>query len=253
MSGPIYLDLAQQERALINGVSISIKFWPSSNPFRLMTSEEKPDFKVKIQEATLKICQLTVNPQIMLAHEKALSHSPAIYPFLRSDIKTFTMAEGIRSYRIDNLFNGDIPIRLVVGLVAGEAYSGSYTKNPYNFANYQMDSLGFYIDGNPSPHKPFTLKFDETQEGQGSFASAYLSLFGEKEGQNFGNDIQIRDYPRGYALYRFDLGEEHHIVKKGNTRLELSFSTKLPHVVTVIVYAHFPALMRIDKSRKIFL
>ena len=49
----------------------------------------------------------------------------------------------------------------------------------------------------------------------------------------------------------FDVAENDQNTKKGNTRLEMAFNTKLPHVVTVIVYAHFPAVMRIDKSRKI--
>jgi hypothetical protein len=218
-----------------------------------MSGEENPDQKLKIVEATLKICQITVNPQVILGHEKALNHSPALYPFVRSDIKTFTMAEGITSYRIDNLFNGDIPMKLVVALLAGDAYSGSYTKNPYNFANYSLNSLGFYIDSNPSPHKPYTLNFDEATQGQGIFANAYLALFGDKRGLNFGNDIEMRDFTAGYAIYKFDLGEEEHIVRKGNTRLELAFDKKLPNVVTVVVYAHFPNILRIDKSRKIIL
>jgi hypothetical protein len=221
--------------------------------FKILSGEENPNQKLKITEASLKICQINVNPQILLAHEKALGHSPALYPFIRSDIKTFTMSAGITSYRIDNLFNGDIPTDLVVALVDGDAYSGSYTKNPFNFANYSLNSLGFYVDGNPSPHKPFTVNFDDAKQGQGIFANAYLSLFGEKVGQNFGNNIEMRDFTGGYAIYKFDLGDEHHIVKAGHTRLELGFAEKLANVVTVIVYAHFPALLRIDKSRKIIL
>jgi hypothetical protein len=218
-----------------------------------MGEEEKPedkvDYKIKITEATLKVCQVTVEPQIMMSHEESLNHSPALYPYTRSEIKTYTMAEGVQNYRIDNLFNGDVPTRMVVGLVAGDAYSGSYAKNPFNFANYQLNSMAFYVDNVPTPQKPFTPKYEEGAAG--NYTTPYLSLFGEKEGEDFGNYIDLRDFPRGYALYRFDVAEDDRTVKKGNTRLELGFDTKLPHVVTVIVYAHFPALTRIDKSRKV--
>lgn len=259
MMGPLYLDLTQQDRALVNGVSISIKLWPSSRQFRLMAKDPpapeppatalKADFKIKILEATLKVCQVTVNPKVMLGHEEALNNGPALYPYTRSEIKTYTMAEGIQNYRIDNLFNGDVPTRLVVGLVSGDAYSGSYYKNPFNFANYDLNSMAFYVDNVPTPQKPFTPKFD-TGAG-GSYTTPYLALFGNKTGEDLGNYIDLRDFPRGYALYRFDVTENDQKIKKGNTRLELAFDTKLPHVVTVIVYAHFPALTRIDKSRKV--
>ena len=33
----------------------------------------------------------------------------------------------------------------------------------------------------------------------------------------------------------------------------MSFAKKLPEVVMVVVYAHFPSLLRVDKSRKILL
>jgi hypothetical protein len=254
MMGPLYLDLAQQNRALVNGVSVSIKLWPSSRQFRLMASDSPPpapkaDYKIKIMEATLKVCQVTVNAKVMLGHEEALNNGPALYPYSRSEIKTYTMAEGIQNYRIDNLFNGDVPTSMLVGLVAGDAYSGSYYKNPFNFANYDLNSMAFYLDNVPTPQKPFTPKYGEDAEG--NYTTPYLALFGNKTGEDLGNYIDLRDFPRGYTLYRFDVAENDQNTKKGNTRLEMAFNTKLPHVVTVIVYAHFPAVMRIDKSRKI--
>jgi hypothetical protein len=253
MMGPLYLDLAQQERALINGVSVNVKLWPSSKTFRLMGETEKPedkvDYKIKIMEATLKVCQVTVDAQVMMSHEESLNRGSALYPYTRSEIKTYTMAEGIQNYRIDNLFNGDVPARMVVGLVAGDAYSGSYAKNPYNFVNYNLNSMAFYVDNVPTPQSPFTPKYGTG--AQGTYTTPYLALFGGKEAEDWGNYIGLREFPEGYSLYRFDIAEDDQTIKKANTRLELGFDTKLPHVVTVIVYAHFPALTRIDKSRKV--
>ena len=255
MTGPLSLDLAQQERSLISNVAISIKLWRSSSQFCLMaeekSAEEKPDFKIVITEATLKVCEVTVNPEIMLGHEKALDHAPALYPYTRSEIKTFTVAKGIQNYRIDNVFNGSVPSRLVVGIVAGDAYSGSYAKNPFNFDHYDLNSAAFYVGNVPAPQKPFTPKYGD--ESVGTYTVPYLSLFGEKVGEDVGNYVALDDYPQGYALYRFDVGEDDGVVKTGNTRLELSFAKELPGVVTIVVYAHFPSLLRVDKSRKILL
>ena len=65
--------------------------------------------------------------------------------------------------------------------------------------------------------------------------------------------MELKDFSRGYTLYCFDVGKDDGIVKTGNTRLELSFAKELPKVVTVVVYAHFPWLLRVDKPRKIVL
>ena len=257
MTGPLYLDMAQQDRALLPGLSINLKLWPSSKQFRLMAKDksatEKADFKIKIMEATLKLCMVTVSPSIMTAHSQALDRSPALYPHSRSEIKTYTIAKGVESYRIDNLFMGKVPTRLVVGLVSGEAYSGSYSKNPYNFANYHLNNLAFYVDNVPTPQTPFCPKFGDhdTSDYSGTYAMPYLSLFGEKVGEDWGNFISLHDFPRGYALYRFNVSGDEEKMKNGNTRLELGFDTKLPNVVTVVVYAHFSALTRIDKSRTV--
>ena len=40
MSGPLYLDMWQQERLLLNGIPLQLKLWPSKDAFRLMSSKE---------------------------------------------------------------------------------------------------------------------------------------------------------------------------------------------------------------------
>ena len=55
LEGPLHLDLFQQPRLLINGVGISLKFWPSPNAFRLMsdtiaTADEKVQIVVKVSQ-----------------------------------------------------------------------------------------------------------------------------------------------------------------------------------------------------------
>ena len=254
-TGPLSLDLAQQERCLINSVAVAIKLWPSSDRFRLTAKDkspdEKADYKFVVTDATLMLCEVSVNPEIMLGHDKALDRNNALYPYVRSEIKTYTVAKEFRDFRIDNLWNGRIPSTVIMGIVAGEAYSGSYYRNPYNFHHYDLNSAAFYVNNIPVPEKPFTPQYGDKSEGV--YSTPYLALFGDKVGENFGNYIQLTDYPRGYALYRFEVGEDETAVKAGNTRMEISFAKPLPEVVTVVVYARFPSLLRVDKSRNILL
>ena len=139
-----------------------------------------------------------------------------------------------------------------MGIVSGGAYNGSYYLNPYNFFHYHLNSAALYINNVPVPEKPFTPQYGD-EDSDGVYTTPYLALFGEKQGENFGNFIGLKDYPRGYCLYRFDVGEDESAVRSGTTRMELSFAKELPEVVTIVVYAHFPSILRVDKSRKIML
>ena len=56
LKGPLLIDVFQQPRLLFNGVGIGIKLWPSLDVFRLMSDSLSPDEKVKIVDASFKMC-----------------------------------------------------------------------------------------------------------------------------------------------------------------------------------------------------
>ena len=72
MEGPLFLDLAQQDKFLLNNVSCNVKLWPQNIKFKLMTDTSPPDYKMIIKDATLRVCQVTVNPKIILGHDATL-------------------------------------------------------------------------------------------------------------------------------------------------------------------------------------
>ena len=86
-----------------------------------------------------------------------------------------------------------------------------------------------------------------------------LSLFSGtgNENRDEGNDITREDYPRGYALYAFDLSpdlvEEGHfnLAKQGTVRVELKFGAALPNTVTVVAYAMYENVIEIDRNRNV--
>ena len=101
IEGYLYTDfILDQDRLILNGVALNIRLFQASNAFRLMTPSDKK-YKVVITNALLKVCQVSVNPSMILAHDQALSKSLALYPFWRSDIKTFTIASGFHTFMTD--------------------------------------------------------------------------------------------------------------------------------------------------------
>ena len=87
----------------------------------------------------------------------------------------------------------------------------------------------------------------------------YMSLF-PGTGKQFideGNQIQRSDFPNGCALCAFDLtpdlGENDHfsLIKEGNVREDMKFSSALANTINVIVYAEFENIIEIDRSRNV--
>ena len=74
-----------------------------------------------------------------------------------------------------------------------------------------------------------------------------------------GNQISRDDYSSGYTLYCFNLtpdlssGKTFNLIKQGNLRIEVQFTTALQQTVNVLAYAEFDALLEIDHSIKILL
>lgn len=129
-------------------------------------------------------------------------------------------------------------------LVSGAAYGGDYTKNPFNFQHYDVNFLGFYVQGQSRPGAPFQPDFANEQDLRAfsSIATLHPEI-----------DIKRNEYHLGYAMYCFDLEEEHdrQTIPQGHTRLVLKMSKALPEAATLIVYGEFPGMMEIDATRNI--
>ena len=249
MEGPIFNDICQQSRYLVDGVSLGVKLWPSSNEFRLMSSNTKADYKVKIEEAVLKVCMIDVSPEIKSAHANTIKRGPALYYYDRTDVKAYAIAKGQFGTTIEDIYQGEVPRRLVVGILPSSGYNGDYKVNPYAFKDYKCNFIGFYMDGKSVPTAPLTPNYSN-----GNYMSAYMTLFCNDN--NFGNNISRTEYPKGNCLYVFNLCENHcnnygGQVEKGHTRLEIKLAEALTESVTVIVYALFPGLMEIDEHRNV--
>ena len=245
LEGSLLIDVFQQPKLLLNGVSIGIKLWPSLDSFRLITDTIKADLKVQIVDASFRLCVQRIDGGLMMAHEKMIKMEPAIYPYLKSDIKTTSIASGQYSFSVDDVFQGLVPCKLIVGLVSSAAYMGDYRKNPFYFRDYDCSSVGFYVDGQSYPSQPLRPNYEANQ-----YIDSYRTL------TTFRKDVNIDryDYTEGYCLYVLEVDPYYsfNIKRKGHCRLEMKFAKPLPESVTLILYATFPEILHIDASRSVY-
>ena len=253
LEGPIYMDICQQKRLILNGVQVDIKLFPHSDSFPLMSATPDKMYQYEIQDAILKVCYVKVNAGVLIGHSEALKKSPAIYPYHRSDVKVFNIANGSYNFSADDIFQGEIPSRVIVALTSGAAYSGSYTKNPFNFHHHNANFVGFYVDGQSVPGPPLQPNYSGDK-----YVSSYLSTFTAtgKYLMNEGNYISRKQFKDGYCMYVFDIEGKHgkefmNLVRRGHTRLTIRFQSATTDNVCVLVYGKTPAILEIDETRNI--
>ena len=247
MEGRICMDICQQKRYILNGVQINFKFWPSRDSFCLMGAQNKA-YRVEVTEAILKVCYVKLNPAVLLAHNESLQKQEALYPYVKSDLKCFGVPQGQYAISVEDIFQGEIPDKVLVTLVSSEGYSGSYTRNPFDFNHYDCNYAAFNVDGRSVPSVPYEPNFESKQ-----YVSSYVGL-GMEDKRNC--LITKEDFAGGYAIYAFNVtphadGGCLPLIKKGHTRLELKFAKSLPEAVTVVCYAQFQGLMTIDSAREV--
>ena len=233
MIGPLHIDVFNQNKYMLNGVMIEVRMKRSKDSFVLMAkSDATESFKVDILSAKLFVRILKSTPSLCLAHERILQQKTAKYPITRVECKVIHLPQGQNSFTHDNLFVGQLPKIIVLGLVDNRAFNGENSLNPYNFQHCNLNYLAVHLDGQQVPWAPLQPSFS---------GSSYIRVFytqftgGDGISSDTGNTIGREQFVNGHAMYCFDLTSDlsrscgHHfsVTKSGNLRLELGFEVAL--------------------------
>lgn len=253
MEGVLHCDLFNQNKHLLNGVEMSLKLHRNKNNFCIISASPN-DYKIEIKEAYLTIRKLKYNPSVMIAHAKTLLHTTAKYPITRVELKASTIPMNVQNKTLDNLFLGQLPKRIIIGLVLANAFNGSAELNPYNFQNFGVNSVSIIADSYIRTES-YTPDFEN-----GHYVSSYNGLFlaTGKHYKDVGNDISREEYANGYCLFGFDLSPDfcashRNIQRSGSLGIDLRFSKPLENSVTALVYAEFDNMIEVDKDRNIMM
>lgn len=71
LQGPLYHELFQMDRYLLNMTDVCLKLFRNKPSFCLMSDEENPNYDIVIEDIAIKVCKIRVNPAIIYAHSLA--------------------------------------------------------------------------------------------------------------------------------------------------------------------------------------
>lgn len=261
LSAPIITDLSEQHKLIPNNVEISVKFWPAKSAFCLLTAEDEKKYKIEFLDSFLRIRRKTPQPAVLLGITSALEVTEARYPYLKTELKKFLVHRGVFSFDRENLFEGQVPSCMVVAFVKEAAAAGNVHLNPFNFVTAGVSSIKIYQDDRPVTPS-FNVQYSATSFLKSEYLSAYESLFqSASDGEDIASmycGITREAYARGYTLYvvRFNsTGSEKFlpVQPRANLKISVEFRAAVAENLLMIVYARFPSLMTIDKTRRVTL
>ena len=233
LQGPIFHDLFSMERYLLNQVDVKLKMYRSPAGFALLGADST-NYKINIEDIYVLARKIRVNPAVLYGQSKQLEKRNALYPYRKVECRSQSAATGSTSFNWDNLFQGRKPEKVIVGFVKSKAINGDYTTNPYNFENCGINHIALYADGLPVGGNP--LKLDFTTSDGAAIMRAYTNLLmsAGKWRQDEGSGLDRDHFISGSTLFAFQLepdfsqhGEFLSLVKHGNVRLEVQFSSGL--------------------------
>jgi hypothetical protein len=258
LAGKLHCDLFNNSKYMLNEIDTKLTLVRNKDIVCLFGTTPATA-KLKIIDATLWVRKVKINPGILIAHAKLLSHHTAKYPYKRVEMHNYTIGTGAQQHTVENMFLGRIPNRIMLGLVAHSAFVGNFKRNPFNFQPYNVNSLSLFKNGEQVFSRPYTPRYGADNP---AYAMPYLQSF-INTGNHLVDDgycVSMSEWQNGYCIYPFDLtpdlsGHAQHWCpqENGNLRLELGMSTALTEPVTVVVYAEFREVLEIDQAREITL
>lgn len=251
--GRIHSELFCQPKLILNKMTMTVKFHRHDPEFSLMAFTENQRYVISISEAIMHVAYTKVTDSVREAHELALLKSPAKYPLRRINMKFFTRGQGRSDLSEPNLHKGELPRRVVIGMVSSKAFNGSLHANPLHFKDYNLKYIQLKKNGTPLPFKEIELDYTNDLTSLG-----YLSLF-HGTGRLFKDqklDITPDMYQNGYSLYAFDLSQDGNdsnasLIETGELSLIIKLGDALPETAVIVVYLEHEGIIEIDKDRNV--
>ena len=260
LMGRLHCDLFLQDRYLIDGVPMKLDLIRSAKEFHMMCPADKK-YNLTITKAEFYTRQVNINPRIREQHISTMmtgggTGTSAKYPLTRVQVTAHDIPQGGRDFHKDQLIGGQLPKRIVLGLVSNAAFVGSTTKNPFNFHHYNVSNLKLKLNGQEIHGTEIRSDFaaQSTQIRQ-----LYMDLFRNTGQLHRDNPVymSLNDYTRGFTLWVVDLtpdlsadeGGTHHPRQTGKLGLELQFAESVPHPVTLVCYEEYENVLEIDRFR----
>ncbi|XP_053208503.1 uncharacterized protein F54H12.2-like [Panonychus citri] len=246
----------QQEKFLIDGVPITLRFKLAPDTFGLTCSTQGP-INLKFQQLSLFVRRVKLFMPVQMTIEKNLTNSMVKYYFQRNEVKSYHLVSGFAANSIDNVYNGQLPRRVIIGFVSDKSFNGEIQTDPFKFEHGNIKEIAFVVNGIKIPASAYKPDFKNS-----IYVREYYNMFRSMNQENGIPKINIKykDYAKNHPLFVFDLSDDGtltnesgtlSLIKRGSARIDIQFTDALTTGLHMIVFGVHDNVLQIDSSRNI--
>ena len=256
--GRLHGDIFNCDRLLMNNVEMRIVLNKAKFPLCMMIAENAAhEPKIKLNDVVLYVRKVQLDDNYILANETILQMNKAIYLIKRTVVKELNLPAGQKTFVLDNVFMGQMPERLIIGIVTHAAASGDYKKDPFAFENNSLVYIQIHRNGESFPVTAY-----EPDYANNKYEREYYDFFlnqGATQTESAPN-IQFADFKKIFCLYNFNFNADFdnpkeneyiNVLSNGFINIELKFAANLVAALKCIVYAKFNNVIEIDSNRNV--
>lgn len=158
-------------------------------------------FRFELKDLRLFVKTLNLHDGLSLDIANRLESQPARYGLRRTMLKSLLISKGDTEFSA-NLYIEEVPRRLIIALVANDAFSGDKNKSPFNFEHFNLREISVFANGQTYPQTPYSLDYAGNR-----YVRAYHDMM-EHTGLAYCTDSNGIDYARyktGWCVYVFSL------------------------------------------------
>ena len=262
-SGQLAVDFLKCSRNVLPHTKVEIVLF--LQPARFCIQRDGDDtvagvnFKYAIQDCQFMIKREEISSTALLAIETRLSKDMASYYYPLGAVKPYNLAQGIFSYRADDVFNNQLPQKLIVAFTRSTAFNGTYISSPLYFnPTEQLEHVEFFKNGvrlGLQRTQPINLAANGTDKH-----IAYRELTKAVNGSRGGAGLpySLEQFRLGYFFAAIDLTPDgcddmshRYPTEQGAIGIYVKFRLALPHPLEMLVYGVFQEELNINQSRSV--
>lgn len=259
LTGPLFFDLGQQERLLLNFVELRFRLNLLNPSYILKIDSNVTDRpKIELIDATLFVCKKRLFPDAEAGIINALQTNTVKYFFTSTEVMTRLIDSGSTSFFFDNIYRSTLPRRLVIGIVKAKAYNGDWNEDIFNFNHHGLAEiyLTWNADQNPVPAIALDIEDDDYARAYYLFYNSMFSLHPQTT-----LSITPSQFKRNCTFYAWNLTTENDLentdtiglIRTGHIRINLRFKKAVSEHLIAIIYSHFPMALQIDSTRNVMI
>ena len=266
LSGHLNVDFLRNSRNIPPNCKVEIQLFPKPAAFVIQVdpgveNAERVGHQYRISDLEFVVRREVINSSAQLAIEQKSGQTPMKFHYPLSAVKQYHLAPGIYHYRVDDLWSGQVPTKVIVCFVAADNYNGTYTTKPFYFSpGTGIRGIEFYKNSAPIGHqRAFEI---DIRPGGTDRHTAYRGL---SDAVNGGGDAAAKGLPfsldewtRGNFFYGIDLtpdgddaGHHRYPTENGNVGMQVNFRVGLEHPLMMLVYSTFQETVTISQARRV--